>query len=230
MTSFQEKTNRFNFRGQSWLVQVMARPNARDEGTYFPLTRETPYDAVPPSEPEVEVEAETGSSVSETATSFTPRGQRFSKLSEAYLRITSRQALNETARKVSTQSQSSVASFDTLPTAPPPSGASLWSIQSQDDTQIPISSASAVPVSMKKNRRASFDSIELPKDLPSKMGSGNGNHLSLGKRIDKELLDLEGQSHETTNSTIDGILDQYDGPTSDPKAKTDNTQEVRSSI
>lgn len=224
VTSFKEKTNHFNFRGQSWLVQAMARHNTRDEGTYFPLTRETPFDAAPPPEPE----AEARSSASETTTSFTPRGQRFSKLSEAYLRITSRQALNETARKVSNQSQSSGASAATLPTTPPPSGASLWSIQSQDDIQVPIS-ASAMPNPMKKSRRASFDSIKLPRDLPPKMGGGNGNHLSLGKQIDKELLDLEGQSHDTTDSTIDGILDQYDAPKSALEAKTDNIREVRPS-
>ncbi|GAP88186.1 hypothetical protein SAMD00023353_1500360 [Rosellinia necatrix] len=205
----------------------MAGYNGRTAGSYYPLTLESPRDLIPRSEPDNDAK----SSTSEPSRTFTPRGQRFSSLSDAYSTITSRQVSSNTVRKVSVQSQASSVTSCTvaLPSSPV---ASLRPAEPHDDDEIP-SLVSAVPGSMKKYHRISFDSVDSVNssgDLLSKMGRKNGGCLSLGSQIEKEIFSLEGQSHDGTNSTIDGILAQYDAYRSSFNTETVNKREHRANI
>ncbi|TGJ83265.1 hypothetical protein E0Z10_g5473 [Xylaria hypoxylon] len=100
--------------------------------------------------------------------------------------------------------------------------------KSQDDLQTP-GSASAMRSCMKKNRRASVDFVDFIGGLPPRMGRRDKDRLrlSLTKQIENEVLDLNAQSHDTTSSTIEGILAQYDGRTSSLKAENGKSREYR---
>ncbi|KAI0096659.1 hypothetical protein GGR51DRAFT_553456 [Nemania sp. FL0031] len=199
----------------------MAQTEADAEGAYFPLTCESPPNVVPPPEPE----AEATSLIHKPLQTLTPRRQRFSKLSDAYLNITSRQTSNTTLRKVSVQSQSSTVTLDQ--TSPVLSHvASPRLVKSQDDIQIP-GPALAAPSSIKKPRRASCGSIDFFEGLSLKMGRMDSKHLTLSKEIESELLNLKAQSQDTTGSTIEGILAQYDVRPSSTEVEYDNTREYR---
>ncbi|KAI1150142.1 hypothetical protein F4825DRAFT_452765 [Nemania diffusa] len=199
----------------------MAEPKACDKGDNFPVTQETSPDLSPPTEPEIEATPLT----SKPLRSLTPRGQRFSKLSDAYLNITARQGSNITERKASGQSQSSTATSDLVDLAPFPV-TSPRLVQSQDDLQI-SASALAMPSSAMKARRASFDSVDFFEGPSPKMGHKSNNYLGLSKEIESELLSLKAKSQDTTGSTIEGILAQYDAPTSSLEVEHDNTREYR---
>ncbi|KAJ8132466.1 hypothetical protein O1611_g1158 [Lasiodiplodia mahajangana] len=202
----------------------MALTEADDEGDYFPFTREHSPNAIPPPEPKTEA----APLVPKPLRSLTPRGQRFSKLSDAYLNITSRQTSSNTLRKVSDQSQPSTINLDEA--APAPSHvASPRLVKSQDDIQISCS-ALAAPSSIKKTRRASCGSIDFFEGLSPKMGRKDSKHLSLSKEIESELLNLKAQSQDTTSSTIEGILAQYDARPSSIKVEYDNTQEYHAKL
>ncbi|KAJ2988676.1 hypothetical protein NUW58_g3849 [Xylaria curta] len=89
----------------------------------------------------------------------------------------------------------------------------------------PPSSASAAPTSMKKKFRASFDSINFFKGLPPNMRPQDDDHHRLSEQLEYEPLGLNPRSNDTTDSTIDGILAQYDARTSSLKAEYENTRE-----
>lgn len=198
----------------------MANNKASSNGHASPFAWAASSKTVPPPEPEPEAKP----LASKPVRSLTPRGQRFSKLSDAYFNITSRQVSHNSVRKASDQSHESIATSS--PVAPPSSpvtGPRL--VKSQDDLQT-TRSASAVPSSMKANRRASFSSIDCLEDLVPNMGRGDSTRHSLSQKIDSELLNLKAQPHDNTSSTIEGILAQYDARTPSLKVEHDNTQEV----
>ncbi|KAI0533816.1 hypothetical protein GGR58DRAFT_505930 [Xylaria digitata] len=196
----------------------MAEAKAHANGDYFPSTQEASPMGAPPPQLGLKVKP----SMPKLVQSPTPRGQRFSKLSDAYLNITSRLGSNSTIRKVSDPSQSSPAGPSLSPVARPRLA------KSQDDLQTP-GSASGMRNCVKKDRRASFDSIDLLGDLSPRMGCRDKDHLRLSpsKQIENELVNLNDQSHDTTGSTIEGILAQYDGRTSSLKAGYDKSREYR---
>ncbi|KAI0457473.1 hypothetical protein F5B21DRAFT_521320 [Xylaria acuta] len=198
----------------------MAESNARNEGNNVSFDG----DACPNiTLPELETEAKPSNST--PALSSAPRGPRFSKLSDAYSKITSRQASNNTFRKASNQSDpSTIAPSLAGPVSSPVAGPRL--VKSQNDLQTP-SSVSATPTSVKIDRRTSFNSIEFFEDLSSKMGRKDNNHLSLSEEIELELLNLKPRSNDTTDSTIEGILAQYDVCTSGLKVRHGNPREYR---
>jgi hypothetical protein len=197
----------------------MAESKACDKGDYFPFTQETRPNVVPLPEPETEATPLT----SKPQKGLAPRVQRFSKLSDAYFNITSRQGSTNTVGKASDQSQSSTstATSDLVASAPFPV-ASPRLVKSQDDLQI-SGSALAMPCSVKRTRRASFGSVNFFEDLSSNMGR---NDRSLSKEIESELLSLQVKSQDTTGSTIEGILAQYDVGTSSLELEYGNTREV----
>lgn len=197
----------------------MAESKACDKGDYFPFTQETRQNVVPLPGPETEATPLT----SKPLRSLTPRVQRFSKLSDAYFNITSRQGSTNTVRKASGQSQSSTstATSDLVAAAPFPV-ASPRLVKSQDDLQI-SGSALAMPCSVKRTRRASFGSVDVFEGLSPNMSR---NDLSLSKEIESELLSLQVKSQDTTDSTIEGILAQYDVRTSSLEREHEYTREV----
>ncbi|KAF2963627.1 hypothetical protein GQX73_g9944 [Xylaria multiplex] len=195
----------------------MAEVKAHADGDHSPPTQEASPMGAPPPQLGLEVKLSTPKLVQ----SPTPRGQRFSKLSDAYFNITSRQGSNSTIRKVSDPSQSSSAGPSLSPLAGPRPA------KSQDDLQTP-GSASGMRNCVKKDRRASFDSIDLLGDLSPRMGRRDITRLSLSKQIENELGNLNEQSQDTTNSTIEGILAQYDGRISSLKEGYDKSREHRS--
>ncbi|KAI1128703.1 hypothetical protein F5Y10DRAFT_277265 [Nemania abortiva] len=199
----------------------MAEPENCDEGDYFPFDREHSPNVAPPPQPKTEATPPGPKPVR----SLTPRGQRFSRLSDAFLNITSRQASNNTTHKALDQSQSPTATSD-LVALTPPSVTSPRLVKSQDDIQV-SSSALAMPSCMKKARRASFDSIDFFEGLSPKMGRADSKHLSLSEEIESELLNLKAQSQDTTGSTIEGILAQYNAGPSSIEVQYDNTREHR---
>ncbi|KAJ8116849.1 hypothetical protein ONZ43_g4348 [Nemania bipapillata] len=158
---------------------------------------------------------------------LTPRGQRFSKLSDAYFNITSRQTSNNTIHKAfdQDQPQSSTATTGLVTAAPLPVVRPRLS-KSQDDLQI-SGSALAMPGSMKKARRASFDSVDFLEGLSRKMGRNNSSYLSFSKEIETELLSPKVKSQDTTSSTIEGILAQYNACTSSLEVGYDTSRECR---
>ncbi|KAI0409874.1 hypothetical protein F4802DRAFT_592758 [Xylaria palmicola] len=154
-----------------------------------------------------------------------PRGDRFSRLSEAYLKITSRQRSHNSVHKDSGEHPSPEAiSCPAIPPAPPVAYPRL--AKSQDELRLP-NTDSAEPSFMEKIRRLSVDSIERLRRLSSDMGSNSSSRLSLDEQIDHQLLKLKSQSQSTTNSTIEGILAQYDAPTSNLEVECDNKKENR---
>ncbi|GAW11668.1 hypothetical protein ANO14919_010160 [Xylariales sp. No.14919] len=195
----------------------MTRGKGRADGDYFPFTLEAPPVTLPLPQPELKSKP----SASKPVRSLTPRGQRFSKLSDAYLNITSRVGSHDTIHKDLDQSQSSSAGSTLSPVASP------RLVKSQDDLQTP-GSASAMRGCMKKNRYASVDSIELLGGASPRMGCrDNHPRLSLSEQTENELLDLDSEPHNTTASTIEGILAQYDGCTSNLKTEYDESQETK---
>ncbi|KAI1421377.1 hypothetical protein F5Y12DRAFT_790014 [Xylaria sp. FL1777] len=195
----------------------MAEEEARAGGDHFLLARDTSPTIVPPQE------RKDKPSTSKSARSLTPRGQRFSKLSDAYLNITSRLGSNKAARQPSDHSRSNPAGPELSPVA------SLRLAKSQDELQTP-SSAMVMRAFMNKNCRASLDSIDIlgvPSRVPSRMGCADDSDPSLSKQIDHELSKLNTQCHDTSSSTIKRIVAQYDGRTSSLKAEYDNTREYR---
>ncbi|KAI0424556.1 hypothetical protein F5Y09DRAFT_353295 [Xylaria sp. FL1042] len=158
--------------------------------------------------------------VSKPARSFTPRGQRFSKLSDAYLNITSRLGPNKAFHKALEQSQSTPAGPALLPVASPRLA------QSQDDLQT-SGSAVAMRAFVRRSRCASLESTDLPEDLQSGTGSSDNSVANINKQIDHELSKLNAVSHDNTSSTIDRIVAQYDDRISSLKVEYDNTREYR---
>ncbi|KAI8948522.1 hypothetical protein F4801DRAFT_604332 [Xylaria longipes] len=201
----------------------MAESNICNEGSNLPFTG----DACPKiSSPELQTNVTPSDSI--PARGSVPRAPRFSKLSDAYLKITSRQVSNETFRKASNQSDpSTIASTLASPVSSPVATPRL--VKSQNDLQTPAS-VSATPSSMKIDRRTSFDSIELFEDLLPQMGRQDKKHLSLSEEIEHELLDLKTRSNDTTDSTIERILAQYDVCTPGIKVEHGNPREYRMKV
>ncbi|KAI8624245.1 hypothetical protein F5Y19DRAFT_491212 [Xylariaceae sp. FL1651] len=200
----------------------MAESKARDMGDYFPFVQEMSPKIAPPPEPK------TQPSTSGSARSVTPRGQRFNDLSEAYRNITSRQGLNNPPRKASDPPQSPPIISSPVVTASSlgtPIPSSNFIVGSQDDLQIRSPTSVAQNYS-KKNRRASIGAIDFFGDLSPKMGRGNSKRLSLSNEIERELSKLKAQSQDTSGSTIEKILAQYDGRASGVASRHD-TRDVR---
>ncbi|KAI1752686.1 hypothetical protein F4782DRAFT_540056 [Xylaria castorea] len=190
------------------------------EGNNLPFTGDACPNA---SLPAPETKAEPSNLIQ--AQGSAPRGPRFSKLSDAYLKITSRQVSNDTSLKASNQYDQSTTSSSVIGPASSPV-ASPRLVKSQNDLQTP-SSVSATPSSMNIDRRTSFNSIESFEDLSPKMGRKDSNHLSLSEEIEHELLNLKTKSNDTTGSTIEGILAQYDVCKSNLKVEHCNPREHR---
>lgn len=198
----------------------MADNKASSNGHTAPFAPATSSKIVPPPDPE----AKTKPFSSKPVRSLTPRGQRFSKLSDAYFNITSRQGSHNSVRKASDQSHEPITISSPVASAPSPVvGPRLF--KSQDDLQTP-STGSAMPSSVKRNRRASFSSIDCFEDLVPTMGRMDSTRLSLSQKIESESLNLKAQSHDTTSSTIEGILAQYDARTSSLNVEHRSTQGV----
>ncbi|KAI0204648.1 hypothetical protein F4808DRAFT_475120 [Astrocystis sublimbata] len=132
-----------------------------------------------------------------------PRAPRFSKLSDAYLKVTARQEPNSTLRNRSDQSDPSTTTPDLETSASLVPSPRLS--KSQNDLKT-SGSVTATPTSVKAERRTSLDPIALP----ANMGRKDDNQLGLGEEIEHELLRLKAQSNDATGSTIEGILAQYD--------------------
>ncbi|KAI1314227.1 hypothetical protein F5Y03DRAFT_381020 [Xylaria venustula] len=196
----------------------MAEGTANAGGDQLLSTGEASPTIVLPSQ-----EPNNGQLVPRSARNITPRGQRFSKLSDAYINITSRLASTKTTRKPSDQSQSNPAGASQLPVASP------RLVQSQDELQIP-SPASDMRAFMKKKRSSSFDSTNLLGDLSACVSSSNASDASLSRQIDQELSKLNAMTHDTTSSTIERIVAQYDGCTPSLKTEYDNTREYRANL
>ncbi|KAI0966416.1 hypothetical protein F4678DRAFT_484257 [Xylaria arbuscula] len=193
----------------------MAEGTTSADGDQSLFTRNASPTIVLPSQ-----EPKNGQSAPRPARNITPRGQRFSKLSDAYLNITSRLASTKAARKPLDQPQSNPAGPAQLPVASPRLA------KSQDELQIP-SPPSDMRAFMKKTRRASLDSTNLLGDLSACVSSSDSSDASLSRQIDQELSKLNALSHDTTSSTIERIVAQYDGCTPSLKAEYDNTREYR---
>ncbi|KAI0547139.1 hypothetical protein F4679DRAFT_597935 [Xylaria curta] len=201
----------------------MAKSNTHDEGNVLPVTEEARSKIVLP---EPEIQAKLPNLIQ--ARGPAPRAPRFSKLGDAYFKITSRQGSNDTFRKASNQSDLSP-NFSSLagPASSPVASPRL--VKSQNDLQTP-DSLSATPSSLNIERRTSFNQIEIFEDLSQKMGRKDKNHLSLSEEIEHELLNLKPQSNDTTGSTIEGILAQYDVSKFNPKVDHSNPREHRMNV
>ncbi|KAI0468481.1 hypothetical protein F4859DRAFT_524419 [Xylaria cf. heliscus] len=201
----------------------MAESNACSEGKTLALTG----DACPKiSLPEPDTKAKPSNLI--PARDLAPRGPRFSRLSDAYFKITSRQSSNNTFRKASNQS-------DLSPITPSVTGSSSSLagsprlVKSQNDLQSP-SSFSAMPSSTNIGRPMSFNSIELFDDMLPKMGREDNDNIGPNEQIEDELLNLKIQSNDTTGSTIEGILAQYDACTPSLKVERANPREYRMNV
>ncbi|KAI1740438.1 hypothetical protein F4680DRAFT_465827 [Xylaria scruposa] len=181
----------------------MAESNLCDEGNDLPVAEEAR-----PKIPLTEAESQAQLPNLIQARGPAPRAPRFSKLGDAYFKITSRQGSNDTFRKASNQSDLSPNSSSLAGPASSPV-ASPRLVKSQNDLQTP-DPLSATPSPLNIERRTSFNQIEIFEDLSQKMGRKDKNHLSLSEEIEHELLNLKTQSNDTTGSTIEGILAQYD--------------------
>ncbi|KAI1355299.1 hypothetical protein F5Y01DRAFT_327028 [Xylaria sp. FL0043] len=158
--------------------------------------------------------------VSKPARTFTPRGQRFSKLSDAYLNITSRLPPNKASQKASEQSKSNPAGAAPSPVARPRLA------KSQDDLQTSGSALAMRAFMNGRSRCASLDSIDLPEDLQSGTGSSDSNSAtSLSRKIDHELSKFNAVSYDNTTSTIERIVAQYDDRIPSLQVEYDNTRE-----
>jgi hypothetical protein len=197
----------------------MAESKARDEGDYFPFTQNTAPKVAPPPE------LETRPSTSNIVGSLTPRGQRFKHLSEAYRNITLRQGSHKSLHQALEQIESqTVITNHNAPVSPPDTPAvGLRVFQSQDDLELP-SPAAAARSSLKRNRAASFGSIDFFGDLSPKLGR---NRISLIEQIKCEMTRLKAQAQilDISGSTIERILEQYDTGTSSAEIERD-TREV----
>ncbi|KAI0444917.1 hypothetical protein F4803DRAFT_560574 [Xylaria telfairii] len=202
----------------------MAEGHTCEEGNELPFTG----DAYPELSPSPEPEAEAKPSNLIPARGAAPRGPRFSKLSDAYFKITSRQGPDGTFRKASNQSDpSAVITSLAGPALSPASSPRL--VKSQNDLRAPRS-VSATPGSIEIDRRTSFNSIEFLEDLSFTMGRKDNNHLGLSEQIEYELLQLKTKSDDTTGSTIEGILAQYDGCTSGLNSEHEDLREYRVNV
>ncbi|KAI0864967.1 hypothetical protein F4860DRAFT_527697 [Xylaria cubensis] len=157
-----------------------------------------------------------------------PRAPRFSKLGDAYFTITSRQGSNDTFRKASNQSDLSPNSSSLAGPASPLVKSSRL-VKSQNDLQTP-GSVSAAPSPLNIERQIIFNPIEVFEHLSPNMGRKDKNHLRLSEEIEDELLDLKPQSNDTTDSTIEGILAQYDACKFNPKIDHGNPREHRANV
>ncbi|KAI0521514.1 hypothetical protein F5B22DRAFT_643680 [Xylaria bambusicola] len=181
---------------------------------FFSIRRFSPISLPPP-----ELESEYKLPPTKQARSITPRGQRFSKLSDAYLNITSRLGSKQTTHKALDQHQSSSTDSVVSSVAVP------RLVRSQDELQA-RTSASAMRFFMKKSRRTTLGSIDTPEeDLAPKADRGDNAGPSLRKQIDNELPTSSGPPQDTTSSTIKRIVAQYDGSTSSLRAEYNNSRE-----
>ncbi|KAI0810203.1 hypothetical protein GGR55DRAFT_695405 [Xylaria sp. FL0064] len=192
------------------------KPGTGDDA--FPSSRPDSPPTTPPGHAEPRDEL----LVSKPARTFTPRGQRFSKLSDAYLNITSRLPPNKASQKASEQSKSNPAGAAPSPVARPRLA------KSQDDLQTSGSALAMRAFMNRRSRCASFDSIDLPEDLQSGTGSSDNNSAaSLSRKIDHELSKFDAVSYDNTTSTIERIVAQYDNRIPSLQVEYDNTREYR---
>ncbi|KAI1119249.1 hypothetical protein F5Y14DRAFT_460530 [Nemania sp. NC0429] len=199
----------------------MAGDKASENGHTCPL----PQAVASRTDPQLDPEPKAKPFASKPVRSLTPRGQRFSKLSDAYFNITSRQGSHHFVPKDLDQSHTSIAASSLVaPASSPITGPRL--VKSQDDLQTP-SSASAVPNSMKGKRCASFGSIECFEDLVPNMGRRYSTRLSLSQKTGSESTNPKAEFHDTTSSTIEGILAQYDAPAPGFKVEHDDVEECQ---
>ncbi|TRX94207.1 hypothetical protein FHL15_004975 [Xylaria flabelliformis] len=201
----------------------MAENNIYVEGNDLPVTEE-----VRPKTPLPEPETQAKLSNLNQARGPVPRAPRFSKLGDAYFTITSRQRSNDTFRKASNQSDLSPDSSSLAGPASSPVTSSRL-VKSQNDLQTP-GSVSATPSPLNIERQIIFNPIEVFEHLSPKMGHKDKNHLRLSEEIEHELLDLNTQSNDTTGSTIEGILAQYDACKFNPKMDHGNPREHRVNV
>ncbi|KAI2640930.1 hypothetical protein GGS21DRAFT_547286 [Xylaria nigripes] len=217
----------------------MSKNKACSEGDDFPFPREAspaetpmPEPAVAKPEPEVSKpghnaprplpEPTKQHTVPGPMLGWAPRGQRFSKLSDAYLNITVRGSNNPFRQGT-----------DHL--CPPTSGedgqelspvASSGLLGSQDDLHIP-SPSSAEQSIMRRRRSASFSSIHVIEKMPRITDKGDISTSSIDQHIEHELEILENRAHDTSESTIGDILAQYDGRTASVNDEQGNIQDYR---
>ncbi|KAI1366269.1 hypothetical protein F5Y08DRAFT_337852 [Xylaria arbuscula] len=193
----------------------MTEGQLRGDGSRFlPLRRISPT-LRPPPDPDKK-DKKDKQSTSNPKRSIIPRGQRFSKLTDAYLNVTSRLAPKKATNKALEQVQSGIVD----PTLSPFS--SHRRARSQDELQTP-NTASAMQALMRRRRGASLDSTFSLEDLAS--GINCCDHSAIpNKQTQNELPGSNGPS-DTTSSTINRIVAQYDGSECSLRAHYNNTQE-----
>lgn len=193
----------------------MTEGEVRGDGNRFLPLRRSSATIRPPPDPDWEDEPLT----TRPKRSITPRGQRFSKLSDAYLTIATRFAPKKNTRKALEQVQSG-------PVDPAQSSvAGPRLVRSQDELQIP-NAASAMRSFMKRARGASLDATVSLGEQALGMVRGDIGGPRPDRQIHRGLPSSNGPSQDTTSSTINRIVAQYDGSTSSLKAQYDNTREV----
>jgi len=199
----------------------MAESEPHDEGNYFPFSKEGSPTIEPPGEPITE------ESKLNATRSLTPRAPRFKHLSEAHRNITG-QASGNATKGTADQPKSSLATIqggsgNATATSSNTPVLRLQPVKSQDDLQI-STPASKLRSSLKKHRRASFDSVDYFGDLSPK---AVGVRLSLKEQMDEEMARIKAQAEHFSGSTIERLLEQYDVSSSAGNTNSQQTDRTK---
>ncbi|KAI0392339.1 hypothetical protein F5Y17DRAFT_477676 [Xylariaceae sp. FL0594] len=203
---------------------MAAEGTPRDEGDYFPFTKEGSPKIEPPGE------ATAGPPQSSTSRSLTPRAIKFQDLSEAHRNITGQTSGRATSTKtaaVTPKFSSHIVTKDdskvsvALPSDTP--AVRLLSVKSQDDLQVGTP-ASKLQSSLNKNRRASVGAVDYFGDLSPR---ANVARLSLIDQMDAEMARIKAQAEYYSGSTIERLLEKYDVSSSVENTNSQQTERTK---